>query len=530
MKRKHKDIDNCNITSDDLDKFSCPVEYFVYGTEEDFRDGITKRVSDLNRSIEEECTSNENGKYLSEFMYVAYQAASEAVPDPSQPQRVRDKGHNGMTLSDFTNHQKAKEANLTPAEVAVCRLYTGPLYAPWNYALRYYYKDPHLFESWQTCISVLYGAVLKLSYLSKKGTVYRGVNESKLRLHEKFWKPHADDFSGGVELAFMSTSLDEKVAVEYAKKGSSSGISNESSSGSGSGSSICSSNNSSSSSSSSSSSESSVFVIQFDMASRGASLQWLSQYPHENELLYNPCTCLTTEKFEIRNGIKYIYVKASVCTARPDVNSIFTVTDKIRSVSSSSTLSSLEEVVDKVVRGGFFTGIMKNGQRYKGTHIFLCDYEEHELKEYTGDFLNDYMHGKGKLTWTKGHVYEGDFEENDRSGVGKYTWSDSTVYEGEWNGDKKCGFGKLTWPSGKKYEGDFEDGNMNGKGRYEWPDGTIYEGDFQDGNMSGNGKHTWPDGRIYVGEFKDGKRHGKGFLTKDGAVLYSGDWIEDQHF
>ena len=495
MKRKFTDKSGSSNNSGE-EKFSCPVEYLVYGTEEDFRDGITKRINpDLNRSIEEECTTNENGKYKSDFMYVVHHTACESILDPSRPHRIRDEGHSGMTLNDFTNHPKAKEANLTPAEVAVCRLYTGPLYKPWNYALRFYDEYPHLFESWQTCISVLYGAVLKLSYLSKKGTVYRGVNESKLKLHENFWKPCGDDFSGGVELAFMSTSTDENIAVEYAKNGSSS--------------------------------DCLVFVIKFDKASRAASLYWLSQYPHEQELLYNPCTCLTTENFETKNGIKYIYVKASVCTARPDVNSIFNVTDKICPV-KSSTQSSLEEVVDIILPDGFFTGIMKNGQRYKGTQIFLSDYEDHKLKEYTGDFMSDEMHGKGKLTWTLGHVYEGDFENGKRSGYGKYEYSDSTVYEGEWKDDVMSGRGKLRWSSRKMYEGEFKEGKMNGKGVYVWPDGTIYEGDFENGNMSGKGEHSWPDGRVYKGDFKDGKRHGQGILTKGGSIVYSGNWIEDK--
>ena len=196
-----------------------------------------------NRSIEEECTTNENGKYKNDYVYVAYLPASEAILDPTQPHRVRDKGHNGKTLQDFTNHLMAREANLTEAEVCVLRLYTGQFFEPWNYALRYYDKDPTLFESWQTCISVLFSAVLKLSHLSKKGTVYRGVNESKKKLNAKFYNTYGDDFAGGVELAFMSTSHDENVALEYAKKG---GVSN---------------------------SEWSIFVMSFDMASRGAVLQ-----------------------------------------------------------------------------------------------------------------------------------------------------------------------------------------------------------------------------------------------------------------
>ena len=95
----------------------------------------------------------------------------------------------------------------------------------------------------------------------------------------------------------MSTSLSEAVAIEYSKRGSSR--------------------------------DSTIFVIPFDMASRGASVQWVSQYPYENELLYPPFTCLTCESVEIKNGIKYLHVRAAISTACPDVSQIQTVTDKL---------------------------------------------------------------------------------------------------------------------------------------------------------------------------------------------------------
>ena len=216
--------------------------------------------------MEDECTLNDNGKWKEHYIYVVYQNAYAYAPDSSQPHRIRDYGNDGKSLSDFANHLMAKEADLTIAEgfykyyyhyyyyhhhhhhhyhyhykVAALRMYTGPFYVPWNAALRLYDSDPTLLEQWQTCISVLYNAILKLSHLSKRGIVYRGyvyiiiinniiiiiisinrVNESKLKIHEAFYKAKGDNFAGGVELAFMSTSTDEKIALEYARRGGSS--------------------------------------------------------------------------------------------------------------------------------------------------------------------------------------------------------------------------------------------------------------------------------------------------------------------
>ena len=125
-----------------------------------------------------------------------HEKAVETVLDSSNPLRVRDQGHGGMTLKDFENSEIARQASLTQAEVATLRLYTGPLFEPWNKALRDYKKDQSLFQSWQTCISVLYNAVVSLSYLSKPAKVYRGVNESIRQLPRSFYDISSNDFAG----------------------------------------------------------------------------------------------------------------------------------------------------------------------------------------------------------------------------------------------------------------------------------------------------------------------------------------------
>ena len=79
-------------------------------------------------------------------------------------------------------------------------------------------------------------------------------------LPPEFLKGAQAEFAGGVELAFMSTTKSAAVALDYSG-----------------GSAI----------------QGSIMVIDFDMNSRGAAIQWLSQYPHEEELLFPPCTGLS---------------------------------------------------------------------------------------------------------------------------------------------------------------------------------------------------------------------------------------------
>ena len=89
-----------------------------------------------------------------------------------------------------------------------------------NDALRLYPVNPELVENWGTCISVLYSAILKLSTKTTDVVkVYRGVNESKKQLPERFLTAKKGEFAGGIELAFMSTTTDMKVALEYASRG-----------------------------------------------------------------------------------------------------------------------------------------------------------------------------------------------------------------------------------------------------------------------------------------------------------------------
>ena len=80
--------------------------------------------------------------------------------------------------------------------------------------------------------------------------VYRGI--SGMALPAAFWEPNEFRVRGGVENAFMSTTLDRVVAMGYASTGGENrmGI---------------------------------VIEVQQGMVSRGADMSWLSQYPHERE-------------------------------------------------------------------------------------------------------------------------------------------------------------------------------------------------------------------------------------------------------
>ena len=198
-------------------KFECEAKYFVFGDDKDYKDGLTNKIKQpLERSMRKECIENDNGEWSNEFDYVVNQVAG----DDGEGTRIRDKGNYGKTLQTFAKHEIALKAGLTQAEVAALRLYTGKMFKPWNQALREYGQNPTLLKNWSTCISVLYSAIFKLSFTSPKREVWRGVNEKSRILSSEFLESSIKGgIAGGVELAFMSTTTDINVAIEYTKKG-----------------------------------------------------------------------------------------------------------------------------------------------------------------------------------------------------------------------------------------------------------------------------------------------------------------------
>jgi predicted hotdog family 3-hydroxylacyl-ACP dehydratase len=73
-----------------------------------------------------------------------------------------------------------------------------------------------------------------------------------------------------------------------------------------------------------------ILELDFDIAGRGADIQFLSQYPEEKEWLWPPCTSLTCSSGSVRyDGAKTIVnVLAAVTQKGPDVSRIVKCTDR----------------------------------------------------------------------------------------------------------------------------------------------------------------------------------------------------------
>ncbi|CAJ1018405.1 putative MORN repeat [Leishmania utingensis] len=82
---------------------------------------------------------------------------------------------------------------------------------------------------------------------------------------------------------------------------------------------------------------------------------------------------------------------------------------------------------------------------------------------YTGDWVEDEMHGSGQLAFTEsGNVYEGEFFHGCFSGQGTYHWRNGAMYCGEWRANRMHGEGVYTDAQGHVWKGRYYNGTGPG--------------------------------------------------------------------
>lgn len=260
--------------------------FFTFGDRSAWIRGLTNLPgypAVLTRSVEQECTLNEGGALVDAYNYVVNQPADEDLTTG------REARHANWTLRDF--HEAApREAGLSLVEVGVLRMYTHEFFRPWNDALRCCGQALH---DWATCVTILYGAIIKLSaVITRKARsnevvrkVWRGVSETTRSLPRDFYEPTWSNnrTPGGAELGFMSTSTDTQTARDFVENGTSG----------------------------------SVLELEFDAASRGADVQFLSVWPAEQEVLFPPCTMITVRSVEMRSGVRTLLCSVTVNPSVP---------------------------------------------------------------------------------------------------------------------------------------------------------------------------------------------------------------------
>ena len=173
------------------------------------------------------------------------------------PERRNTATGRGMVLSDFVNHDDARDAGLKAANVAALRLYTSPAYKSINEPLR----DKQRFSDGRphplaVTVAILSNATKKLRSISatrpqanESRPLYRGMSDVII----------PDEFvaNGGTELAPMSATFDLDTAVNFATGGQLATV---------------------------------MRIHNTNWTSRGADVRFLSCFPAEEESLFPPLT------------------------------------------------------------------------------------------------------------------------------------------------------------------------------------------------------------------------------------------------
>ena len=112
------------------------------------------------------------------------------------------------------------------------------------------------------------------------------------------------------------------------------------------------------------------------------------------------------------------------------------------------------------------------------------------IEEYNGEWSNGLPNGKGIIKYRNGGIYEGYGSNLFRNGKGAYKFpigdnskeTDLKIYEGDFVDNNMTGRGKITYKNGVTYEGDVYSALKHGRGfiKEKRKDGTFYivEGTF----------------------------------------------------
>ena len=247
-----------------------------------------------------------------------------------------------MGLAHSLQPGQAEVASLRFEEAIQQYQYTGPLYQKWNSVLRRMggASTANSGNKYATSIHTLVSAVLKTAKATRipeSRKVYRGLGG--MALDDKWFEPNARGAKGGVELGFLSTTLDRNVALKYSGAKENRGV---------------------------------ILEIDVGEIDCGARLDAVSQYPGEGELLFGPLSNLEALGTRLEK-----YEDAKTEGGNLDTKPVITVSLKIN---SNLKALAIEEMISK--RKKMMVNILHNLREELVFDLTILDlkWEPSELK------------------------------------------------------------------------------------------------------------------------------------------------------
>ena len=163
--------------------------------------------------------------------------------------------------------------------------------------------------------------------------MWRGIKDATLP--KSFWVPNEMGVRGGIEYGFSSTTLDRAQAIAYAS-GNGTGQDGDAMT---------------------------IFEMQMGMVDRGADLSWLSQYPHEREVLLPPLTGIEALNLEVDGSMLVIHSRLSLNLASHTLEQVLSRRRKmLMDMVSGIELEMRDSLGESLV--GFGIGVLKKALAY----------------------------------------------------------------------------------------------------------------------------------------------------------------------
>lgn len=320
---------------------------------------------DTYGSVEKEHTDREDSKAqfssstyevittsLAEWTFVAkpeeagkYALEQATMPEGAKPRKPMRLDELRSRLRQFNLRLPEGATAITEIEAICARLYTGPMGVKYASVVRGYGQaiaecrgNPYT-----NTLHALNSFIVKASKMTKANYVYRGVVAGMLP--DWFWNTKAGTY-GVVEAAFMSASTDKRLALDVAGLGKAS----------------------------------IMFEICQGMstASKGADLGWLTQWPHEGEVVFSPFTGLEVLHTRVDDDTFVIVAKPSVNLMPATIEEILHRRLKLVRDLCDRLVLRVTRVVDESDEWGYIRELHPDGGALK----LICTAMQRMMHEY----------------------------------------------------------------------------------------------------------------------------------------------------